>query len=81
MELRCEAGELPVPAHGGRFVEFPRARFVPLFVERFELPNPCGARPESVVLPCALQERPVFEFTEREELNVELCARVPGCVA
>jgi hypothetical protein len=24
---------------------------------RFELPKPCGARPESVVLPCALQER------------------------
>lgn len=25
---------------------------------RFELPNPCGARPESVVLPCAFQLRP-----------------------
>src|SRR5258708_17434958 len=25
---------------------------------RFELPKPCGARPESVVLPCAFQLRP-----------------------
>ena len=26
--------------------------------ERPELPNPCGARPESVLLPCAFQVRP-----------------------
>jgi len=25
---------------------------------RFELPNPCGARPASVALPCAFQVRP-----------------------
>jgi len=33
---------------------------------RFELPNPCGARPESVELPCAFQVRP--EAADREEL-------------
>jgi hypothetical protein len=46
-----------------------------------ELPNPCGARPESVVLPCALQERPAFEFVERMELLAEVPGRAPGCVA
>jgi hypothetical protein len=30
-----------------------------LFDGRFELPKPCGARPESVALPCAFQERPL----------------------
>lgn len=29
------------------------------FVGRFELPNPCGARPRSVELPCASQVRPL----------------------
>jgi hypothetical protein len=80
---RCDACELPVPAQGGRFVELPgREVFMPPFVERFaELPNPCGARPESVVLPCALQERPLFAEVEREELYVEFSPREPGCVA
>jgi len=35
--------------------------FMPVVREvagRFELPNPCGARPESVELPCAFQVRP-----------------------
>jgi hypothetical protein len=34
-------------------------RVVPTELDgRLELPKPCGARPESVVLPCALQVRP-----------------------
>ena len=42
------------PAHGGRSVRFD----IVLEPEgRFELPNPCGARPESVAPPCALQFR------------------------
>jgi len=47
---------LPPRAQGGRSVEFIRA--VCGVAARFELPNPCGARPESVVLPCAFQLRP-----------------------
>jgi len=44
------------------------------FAGRFELPKPCGARPESVELPCAFQVREeVFEradeFTEPEGLE------------
>ncbi len=39
---------------------------------RFELPKPCGARPESVVRPCALHER--LEFAVAPD-------RAPGCVA
>jgi len=33
-------------------------RVVCAVAERPELPNPCGARPESVELPCAFQLRP-----------------------
>jgi hypothetical protein len=51
------------------------------FAGRFELPKPCGARPESVVLPCALQVREeVFaradEFTEADGL--EPCEAAEG---
>ena len=45
---------------------------------RLEAPKPCGARPESVVLPCALQERP--ELPGRAALFVAepvvLCGRL-----
>lgn len=46
--------DAPDPAHGGR-----SARFDIVFEPdgRFALPKPCGARPESVVLPCALHVR------------------------
>jgi hypothetical protein len=37
---------------------------------RFELPNPCGAWPESVALPCAFQVRP--EVVGREPLALLL---------
>jgi hypothetical protein len=40
---------LPLPTQGGRLLEF-----IPVVCEaagRFELPNPCGAWPESVELP------------------------------
>ena len=49
---------------------------------RFELPKPCGARPESVVFPCALQER-VPELPVRPALyeDVERALLLPGCVA
>ena len=47
---------LPPRAQGGRSIELMRA--VCGVAARFELPNPCGARPESVVLPCAFQLRP-----------------------
>ncbi len=47
---------LPPRAQGGRSVELMRA--VCGVAARFELPKPCGARPESVVLPCAFQLRP-----------------------
>jgi hypothetical protein len=47
---------LPPRDQGGRSLEFIRA--VCGVAARFELPNPCGARPESVVLPCAFQLRP-----------------------
>jgi hypothetical protein len=47
---------LRLPAQGGRSLVFIRA--VCGVAVRFELPNPCGARPESVVLPCAFQLRP-----------------------
>ena len=46
----------PVPAQGGRLLEFGRADVVE-FDGRFVLPKPCGARPESVLLPCAFQVR------------------------
>ena len=53
--------------------------FMPVVREvagRFELPNPCGARPESVELPCAFQVRP--EAGGREVLLLsELVGREP----
>lgn len=54
-------------------LEFGRAAAVE-FAGRFELPKPCGARPESVELPCACHVREeVFEradeFTEPEGLE------------
>ena len=51
--------ELPLRDHGGRSLEFRRA--VCDVEGRFELPKPCGARPESVTLRCAFQERPEFD--------------------
>ena len=47
---------LPPRAQGGRLLEFMRA--VCGVAGRFVLPKPWGARPESVVLPCAFQLRP-----------------------
>ena len=57
----------PEPAQGGRSVRLnPLARVVLLFCTLpfarlpggwLELPKPCGARPRSVVLPCASQVR------------------------
>ena len=56
---------------------------------RFELPNPCGARPESVVFPWAVQARTLFDGRVALLLNVpagrpafmfEAPVR-PGCVA
>ena len=67
LELRCGAPD-PEPAQGGRFAEL--LRDTPVELDgRLELPKPCGARPESVALPCALQAR------------VELPERAPGCAA
>lgn len=60
----------PLPAHGGRFVEFMRE--VCEVDGRFELPKPCGARPESVALPCAFQVRP--ELVGRELFVLPLTA-------
>lgn len=34
----------------------------------FEEPNPCGLRPESVMLPCAFQERALLLMLGRAEL-------------
>ena len=61
-------GARPVPAYGGRSERFD---IVDEPFDRFVLPNPCGARPESVTLPCAFQLRPP-PFAE---------PRAPGCVA
>jgi len=44
---------------------------------RFELPNPCGARPESVVLPCAFQLRPDAGGLDELLLLSELLGREP----
>ncbi len=86
----CDMPEFPVPAYGGRFAEVLRDPFIELMevFGRFELPNPCGARPESVEFPCAFQvraDRTLFVAVAppgREELNVELFpALFPGCVA
>jgi hypothetical protein len=66
--------EDPLPAQGGRLLEF--MRVVCDVAGRFELPNPCGARPESVELPCAFQLRP--EAGGREALLLsELVGREP----
>ena len=43
---------------------------------RFELPNPCGGRPESVALPCAFQVRPEAGGLEALLLT-ELVGREP----
>jgi len=65
---------LPPPDQGGRLLEF--MRVVCEVAGRFELPNPCGARPESVALPCAFQVRP--EAGGREVLLLsELVGREP----
>jgi len=76
----AELGAPPEPAQGGRLVLFVRAADTE-FAGRFELPKPCGARPESVELPCALQVREeVFgraaEFTEPDGL--EPCCTLEG---
>lgn len=66
--------EPPLPAQGGRLLEF--MRVVCEVAGRFELPNPCGARPESVELPCAFQVR--LEAGGREALLLsELVEREP----
>jgi hypothetical protein len=66
---------LRLPAQGGRSLEFIRA--VCGVAVRFELPNPCGARPESVVLPCAFQLRPVAGGLDELLLLSELFGREP----
>ena len=58
VELRPVA---PVPAYGGRS-ERADAPPVVEFDARLLLPKPWGARPESVVLPCAFQLRPAVEL-------------------
>jgi hypothetical protein len=52
----------PPRAQGGRLLEFIRA--VCGVAVRFVLPKPCGARPESVALPCAFQLRPEADCRE-----------------
>jgi len=62
-EFPLAAGWLfPEPVHGGRFVFAAPAVWLPAFGRLEEaLPNPCGARPRSVVFPCADQFRdPLF---------------------
>jgi len=44
-----------------------------------EPPKLCGARPESVLLPCAFQVR--VELPGRAELFIDAPERAPGCVA
>jgi len=65
---------LRLPAHGGRSLEVMRA--VCEVAGRFELPNPWGARPESVALPCAFQLRPEAGGLEALLLS-ELVGREP----
>jgi hypothetical protein len=64
-----------LPALGGR-----SERFAPavVFDGRFELPKPCGARPESVTLPCAFHERPVVPERFAPLNDPELLVR-PDC--
>lgn len=69
----AELAAAPEPAQGGRLLVFVRAAAAE-FAGRFVLPKPCGARPESVELPCALQAREeVFgradEFSEADGLE------------
>ena len=76
----AELAEAPVPAQGGRLLELVRGVAVE-FAGRFVLPKPCGARPESVLLPCAFQVRAdefarADEFTEADGL--EPCAPAEG---
>jgi hypothetical protein len=62
-EFPLGAGPLfPEPAQGGRFAFAERAVWLfPLGRSADPLPNPCGARPRSVVFPCADQFRePLF---------------------
>ena len=59
------------PAHGGRFEELFRAGWLPV-CERLLEPKPCGARPESTVLPCALNPR------EEDPAPPEVCGRAEG---
>ena len=65
---------MPPFAHGGRLFEFIRA--VCGVAGRFEPLNPCGARPESVTLPCAFQVRPEAGGLEAL-LFIELVGREP----
>jgi hypothetical protein len=65
---------LPPPAQGGRLLEF--MRVVCGVAGRLELPNACGARPESVALPCAFQVRPEAGGLEAL-LFIELVGREP----
>ena len=65
---------LPPRAQGGRLPEVIRA--VCGVAGRFELPNPCGERPESVALPCAFQLRPEAGGLD-ELLLSELFGREP----
>lgn len=69
----AELEAAPEPAQGGRLLLFVRAADTE-FEGRFELPKPCGARPESVALPCALHAREEVlgradEFTEADGLD------------
>jgi hypothetical protein len=77
-ELRGAALDPREPAHGGRFAESMRCVLISL-LGRFEPPKPCGARPESVALPCAFQDR--FELPGRAELFIVDPERVPNCPA
>jgi hypothetical protein len=79
VELRdAELGAAPEPAQGGRLLAFERAA-VAEFEGRFVLPKPCGARPESVELPCALQVRE--EVFGRADEFIEPDGLEPCCMA
>jgi hypothetical protein len=68
---------LPPPDQGGRLLEF--MRVVCVVAERLELPNPCGAWPESVLLPCAFQLRPEACCLEALLLKVLLGREACDC--
>ena len=59
-ELLPARGWAPPFAHGGRSPIVRGEVCDGAFVGRFELPKPCGARPRSVVFPCASQVRELF---------------------